>query len=76
MFNNICFETRAVYEIMWKNTVDSDKPQMTIWFMHAACWIHKATDTQLEHVTYYFSTATVVARTRLGVKLTILLSVN
>ena len=25
------FLNRAVYEIMWKNTVESDRPQMTIW---------------------------------------------
>jgi hypothetical protein len=29
MFNNE-FENRAVYEIMWKNAVDPDRPQMTI----------------------------------------------
>jgi hypothetical protein len=35
---------RAVYKITWKNTVKSDRPQMTIirrtFF---ACWITKAT---------------------------------
>jgi hypothetical protein len=32
MFNNfLFFENRAVYEIMWKNIVGPDKPQMTIW---------------------------------------------
>jgi len=29
MFNNFC-ENRDVYEIMWINTVDPGKPQMTI----------------------------------------------
>ena len=39
MFNNFCFENRAVYEKMWKNTVESDRPQMTMWLMRTACWI-------------------------------------
>ena len=69
MFNNFSFEDRAVYEIMWKNTVESDRPQMTIWFMSTACWIHKATDTHSECVTYCFSTATMVVITRLSVTL-------
>jgi hypothetical protein len=29
--NNIFFENRALYEKMWKNTVEPDRPQMTIW---------------------------------------------
>jgi hypothetical protein len=69
MFNNFSFEIRAVYEIMWRNTVESDRPQTTIWFMHTACWIHKATDIKSVYVTYCFSTAKVIARTRLGVTL-------
>jgi len=28
------FENRAIYGIMWKNIVDPDRPQMTIWHMH------------------------------------------
>jgi len=31
MFNIIFSESRAVYEIMWKNTVQPDRPLMTIW---------------------------------------------
>ena len=27
------FENRTVYEIMWKNIVQPDRPQMTIWRM-------------------------------------------
>ena len=27
---NLFFENRAMYEIMWKNIVDQDTPQMTI----------------------------------------------
>jgi hypothetical protein len=30
MFNNFLPENRAVYEIMWNNTVQPDRPQMTI----------------------------------------------
>jgi hypothetical protein len=30
MFNNFFPENRAVYEIMWKNMVQRDRPQMTI----------------------------------------------
>jgi hypothetical protein len=39
------FENRFFYEIMWKNTVAPDRPQMAIWLMRIACWIPKATDT-------------------------------
>ena len=30
---------------MWKNIVEADRAQMTIWHMRIACWISKATDT-------------------------------
>jgi len=39
------FENHAVFEIIWNNTVDPDRPQMTIWCMHIACWITKDTNT-------------------------------
>jgi len=48
--SNLCPENRAVYEIMWKNIVQPDRLQMTIWRMRIACWIPKATDTHLEYV--------------------------
>jgi hypothetical protein len=35
VFNNFFLENRAVYEIMWKNIVQPDRPQMTI--QHGAC---------------------------------------
>jgi hypothetical protein len=38
-------ENRSFYEIMWKNTVQSDRQQMKILFMRIACWIPKATHT-------------------------------
>ena len=50
MFNNFLPENRAVYEIMWKNIVDPDRLQVTIWRMRIACWIPKATNTLSEYV--------------------------
>ena len=47
MFNNFC--NGAVYEMLWKN-VEWDRPQMTVWHMHNACWILKATNTFAECV--------------------------
>jgi len=49
MFNNFP-ESRAVYEIMWKNTVETGRSQMTIRRMHFACWITRATETHSEYV--------------------------
>jgi len=46
VFSNFFFRNRAVYEIMWKDTVEPDRPQMTIWRMRIACWVPKATYTQ------------------------------
>ena len=40
----------AVCEIMWKNVVQPDRPQMTIWRMRIVCWIPKATDTCSQYV--------------------------
>jgi hypothetical protein len=33
----LCFENRAVYKIMWKNTVEPGRPQVTIYRMRIAC---------------------------------------
>jgi hypothetical protein len=62
MLNNIfLFENRVVYEILTKNVVQPDRPQMTTERMRCACWITKATDTQSEYVIFIcFSTATMV----------------
>jgi len=35
---------------MWKNVVDPDRPQMTIWRMRIACWIPKATNTRSQYL--------------------------
>ena len=45
------FKNRAIYEIMWKNTVEWGRLQMTIWRMHIACWIPTTTNTRTEYVT-------------------------
>ena len=44
------FENRAVYEIMWENVVEPDRPLMTIWRLRIACWITKATNSPSENV--------------------------
>jgi hypothetical protein len=43
-------KNRAVYEITWKNIVQSGRPQMAIWLMPIACGIHKVTHTHSEYV--------------------------
>ena len=40
------FENRAVYEVLWKIIVELGRPQMTVWRMHIADWIPKATNTR------------------------------
>ena len=42
--SNFFFENRAVYEIMSKITVESERPKMAIW-RRVACWIIQATRT-------------------------------
>jgi len=44
------FENRTVCEIMWKNIVEPDGPQI-IRRMRIACWISKFTDTHSEYAT-------------------------
>jgi len=47
-FSNFFFsENRAVYEIMWKNNVQPDRPQMTKWRVRIECWTPKATNSHL-----------------------------
>jgi hypothetical protein len=38
VFSNVSFfpENSAVYEAMWKNMVERDRPQMAIWRMRVA----------------------------------------
>jgi hypothetical protein len=35
---------------MWKNIVEPDRAQMTIWRMRIECWIPKATNTHSKYV--------------------------
>jgi len=44
------FETRTVYGIMWKNTVEWGRQQMKIGRMRIACWILKTTNTYVQVV--------------------------
>ena len=77
MFNSFFPENRAVYDIMSKNMVEPDRPQMTIRRMCFARWITKATHTR-KHThthtlrifnTHCFFTATAVSRTHLNAAL-------
>jgi len=54
---------------MWKNAVEAERPQMTIWCMHFACWTPKAAVTHLEYVMHIVSSPTMVAQTRVSVML-------
>jgi hypothetical protein len=38
MFSNFFFENLVVHEIMWKNMVQPDRPQMTI--QYSVCAVH------------------------------------
>jgi len=48
--NFYSFDNSAVYEIMWKNILQPDRPQMTTWHIHIACWITKVTNTRREYL--------------------------
>jgi len=50
VLSNFFFENRAGYEITWKNIVERDRPQITIWRIRIACWMPKATNTQIQAV--------------------------
>ena len=53
---------------MWKNMVESDRPQMTIRRTRFACWINKAKIHRVIAVsTYGFSMATMVSLERVNV---------
>ena len=44
------FENRAIYEIMLKNTVESEWLQMAIWLMCITWWVPKATNRHSQYV--------------------------
>jgi hypothetical protein len=50
MKNNFILQSRAVYQIKWKNIVEPDIPQTTIWCIGIACWIPKATNSHSDFV--------------------------
>jgi hypothetical protein len=37
---------------MWKNILQPDRPQMTIWRMRVVCWINMFTDTLSDYVIF------------------------
>jgi len=37
MTNNLFLEIYALYEILWKSTVELDRPQMAVWRIRIAC---------------------------------------
>ena len=43
-------ETLVLFEVTWKNILESGRPQMTVWHMRIACRIAKATNTHSEHM--------------------------
>jgi hypothetical protein len=51
VFDNFFFENRAIYEIMWENMIERDRPKMTIWGVRILCWIIKTIDTYSQYVT-------------------------
>jgi len=44
------FRKWCLCEIKWKNIIQPDRPQMTMWLMRIACWITKATNTHSQYV--------------------------
>jgi len=40
----------AFYETMWKNIVEPGRSQMTVWYTHISCCIHKSANTHFEYV--------------------------
>jgi len=69
MFNKFIAKSRAVYEIIWKNIVEPDRPHDNT--EHAHCMLDTYGCKRLLRIcnNYCFSTATMVIRTRLNVPL-------
>jgi hypothetical protein len=49
MFSN-SFSKIVPFEIMWKDIVEPDRPQIKIWRVRIACCIPKATNTHSEYL--------------------------
>jgi hypothetical protein len=64
------FLNGGICEITWKNIVEPDRPQMTVWRMRISRSVPKAKDTTLGICnTYCFPNATNVAQPHLSVTL-------
>ena len=50
IFDNFFLDNRAFCEILWKNAVEPDRPQIALRRMRIARWITKATHTHSEYV--------------------------
>ena len=50
--SNVFMYNPAVYEIMWRNFAERDRPQMTIWRWRIACWIALSINTHLDYVIF------------------------
>ena len=50
MFSIFFFQNLTVYEIMWRNIAQRNRPQTTIWRTSIACLIPKATNSLSEYV--------------------------
>jgi hypothetical protein len=51
VFNNFFFKKSAICDIMWKNILETGRPQVTVWCMRIACCIPKTTNVHTEYVT-------------------------
>jgi len=47
LYSIMFLKLSAVYEVMWKNVLEPDELQMTMWRMRIVCWILKTTNTHL-----------------------------
>jgi hypothetical protein len=52
LFKNIFYENLAVNEVMWKNNVEPNRPQMKIRRMRVVCRSPKATNADSQYVTF------------------------
>jgi hypothetical protein len=67
VFNNFFFENCAIYEIIWKNCIEPNRPKMTI--KYGACALHTGYLGLQIHAQICLSSATMDARTRLSATL-------
>jgi len=55
LFSNFFFfVSLAVYEKMWKNVAQPDRPQATVWPLRISRCVPNATDTQSLYMQYLF----------------------